>query len=140
MDFTLTRFLYKKEGIFGRLEDAEKTLSLYTLEHAFLIPGDEYSPIIPEGTYKCTRYKSPKAHGEEVWLLHDVPGHSYVEIHIGNYNKDSDGCILVGLRFEGVMISSSRVAFGALMKIQEGRESFNLTVVDSPNRDASMVG
>lgn len=50
---------------------------------------------IKTGTYKAAIYESPK-HGRTVILLKDVPGRTYIEIHQGNYLKDTEGCILVG--------------------------------------------
>lgn len=50
---------------------------------------------IPTGTYNVTSYLSPKRRGR-VPLLEDVPGFAYVEIHVGNYPKDTDACLLLG--------------------------------------------
>jgi hypothetical protein len=50
---------------------------------------------IPEGVYLMERYISPK-HGYEVFKLRDVPGRDDIEIHIGNYIRDTLGCPLVG--------------------------------------------
>lgn len=49
---------------------------------------------IPKGLYKLSRYLSPSK--GEVFLLHDVPNRSMIEIHIGNFVDDIQGCILVG--------------------------------------------
>lgn len=61
---------------------------------------------IPAGTYRITlrkeggtheRYakKFPEFHKGMLWLR-DVPGFEYILIHIGNADKDTDGCLLVG--------------------------------------------
>jgi hypothetical protein len=50
---------------------------------------------IPTGTYNVTSYFSPK-NNRNVPLLNNVPGFEYVEIHQGNYPKDTDGCLLLG--------------------------------------------
>ena len=62
---------------------------------------------IPEGTYSLVlrdegnmikRYQerfSHERHPGMLWLL-DVPDFKYVYIHVGNTEKDTDGCILVG--------------------------------------------
>lgn len=52
-------------------------------------------PIIPVGPQSASWYFSP-AHKLYVYLLADVPGHSGVEIHIGNKVQDTDGCMLIG--------------------------------------------
>jgi hypothetical protein len=51
---------------------------------------------IPTGTYKITSYISPKHNNTRVPLLENVPGFAYVEIHVGNYPKDTDACLLLG--------------------------------------------
>ena len=53
---------------------------------------------IPEGKYEVHRIYSPRFgkcfHIQDV---QDVPGRSEILIHKGNYNKDTHGCILVGM-------------------------------------------
>jgi len=78
-------------------------------------------PIIVPGKYYCTKYLSPKR-GYEVYLLNNVPGHSFVEIHVGNTIKDTEGCILVGSSFAPIVgkqqvdgISMSKITFKKLM-------------------------
>ena len=50
---------------------------------------------IPTGTYNIVKYFSP-GHNEYLPLLEHVPGFVGIEIHIGNYIKDTDGCLLPG--------------------------------------------
>ena len=50
---------------------------------------------IHPGRYKCKIVLSPHL-GYHVLQLIDVPGRLYIEIHIGNFDKDTDGCILTG--------------------------------------------
>jgi len=45
---------------------------------------------IPNGRYLATFYESP--HNGKVLLLHNVPNHSYVEIHPANEAKQLRGC------------------------------------------------
>lgn len=52
---------------------------------------------IPAGIYNLSIYASTK-HGTDVVLLHDVPGFTYVEIHMGNKAVDTTACILPGER------------------------------------------
>lgn len=71
---------------------------------------------IPAGTYNVTRYFSPKRN-RFVPLLHDVPDRSMIEMHIGNFPHDTDGCILVGERRIGdYEIGESGVAFASLIE------------------------
>lgn len=51
-------------------------------------------------------------------LLADVPGFEGVRIHVGNFARDTEGCLLVGYGFnpkDGEAISQSRKAYDALM-------------------------
>jgi len=50
---------------------------------------------IPTGRYRVTRAYSPK-HGKDVPLVNDVKGFGGVEIHVGNFPKDTEGCLLLG--------------------------------------------
>ena len=76
---------------------------------------------IPTGTYSI-QFKVSNKLGYKVPWLQDVPGFEDVYLHIGNYTKDTEGCILVGLN-TGVMndkdltpyIGQSTAAFMQLM-------------------------
>lgn len=133
MKWTLIRKQYRPDGIFGELVSSDGAHFFHTLEHAYKVidetnPGSiEYAPKIPEGVHRCVLYNSPK-HGVMVPLLDNLEDpHDQdrkFEIHIGNYNEDSEGCILVGLgigfrdRLGKVkMLTSSKQAFEKLMSI-----------------------
>lgn len=79
-------------------------------------------PCIPEGTYKLKKYFSTKF-CENVLLLEDVPGRSYIEIHVGNYVRQTRGCILPGRYFKITdkenFVGESRLAFSKIMKAFE---------------------
>src|SRR5437867_2592906 len=132
MELKLTRFCFKKEGIFGRLKDVNGRREWFTLEHSFHQEDDDgYSPKLPVGSYKCvlgTHHLHSNPEPFQTYEVTGVPGHTGILFHVGNYNNDSDGCILVGKQFEGVMVSSSRVAFAEFMDFQTGTEAFNLVV------------
>lgn len=63
---------------------------------------------IPYGTYKVIMHWSPKF-GRTLPLLLDVPHFEGVLIHVGNYAKDTYGCILVGEYHSGDMLCNSKV-------------------------------
>ena len=66
---------------------------------------------IPTGTYKVKVYPSPHF-GRLMPLLVDVPGRSEIEIHWGNTEADTRGCILLGDSLPGAnFIGKSRQAF-----------------------------
>jgi len=93
----------------------DATLSQVLIDGAFQCFGleDEYrqdkvaaETRIPAGVYKVgvrtvggfhTRYsaKFPDSHKGMLHVL-DVPGFEYILIHIGNTEKDTAGCLLVG--------------------------------------------
>ena len=51
---------------------------------------------IPYGRYRVKRTWSPKFE-RTMMLVCDVPGFVGIRIHAGNSEKDTDGCVLVGL-------------------------------------------
>ncbi len=140
MKWKLKRKMYRFDGIFGTLTSEDGQHVFQTLEHAFKIENEhfptsvEYYPKIQEGLHPCKIYSSPK-HGYDVPLL-DAPedqGHMF-EVHIGNRNKDSNGCILVGDRTivdhdtGGFMITSSEKTFKKLMDL--GVEEIDIVGMD----------
>ena len=89
---------------------------------------------IPHGAYKLKKYWSAK-NKRFVPLLQDVPMFEGIEIHIGNYKKDTKGCILVGTDMitqnnsKGASLTGSAIAFRNLMTYldivwNEGSEVF----------------
>lgn len=69
---------------------------------------------IPVGVYPITLYNSPK-HGY-VPLLHNVKGFDMIEIHSGNFPKDSLGCLLVGSSFGQDVVKNSKATMKKLME------------------------
>lgn len=86
MKITLTRKDATDHGIFGSLSCDVDPFTCVTLER--------HDIDIPTGTYPVTIYVSPE-HGE-VPLLHDIPNRTMIEMHDGNFEYNSKGCILVG--------------------------------------------
>lgn len=88
----LAPFVYGIDNFFRNMY-ATLELKCYGLN----IPNES---AILEGIYKMSLYESPARHATVV-LLHDVPGRDMIELHVGNYPKDTKGCILVGSEVEG---------------------------------------
>ena len=81
----------------------------YTLEPA--------NPI-PAGTYDLTIRRSPRFN-REMPHVEDVPGHTGILIHWGNWSKDTEDCLLVGRTQEADFIGHSVEEFDLLFaKIQ----------------------
>lgn len=70
---------------------------------------------IPAGTYTIVLQKSHRFQMVTPHLL-DVPGFTNIEIHPGNYPRDTEGCTLVGLEKNADFVGQSRDAFESLMK------------------------
>ena len=76
-------------------------LPLFTIP---LKPNTVCTNCIPEGTYEVTVIYSPTK--GRCFQVHDVEGRTAILIHKGNYaagkKVDTQGCILVGDRFEDI--------------------------------------
>lgn len=98
---------------------------------------------IPTGRYRILMdVVSPKyslkpwyfsnCHGGKVPRLDNVPGYSGILIHVGNTDKDTNGCILVGKNDVKGMVTKSKDTFLSLYRkmyeaYQRG-ESINITI------------
>lgn len=135
MTFTLTRTNRVATGIFGTLQSTQVIFACKTLEHAYP-DADKPSlhlPKLPEGTYTCVRGTHTVGHENpitfETFEVTNVPGHTGILFHSGNFNADSEGCILLGEEQDGLLgISNSRVAFQEFMTFLTGLDSFELVV------------
>jgi Family of unknown function (DUF5675) len=73
---------------------------------------------IPTGTFAMEITFSPRFN-RPLPLLDSVPGRTDIRIHAGNWPRDTEGCLLVGLQRGTDMILQSRLALDPLVaKIQ----------------------
>lgn len=125
----LKRHTFVPDGIFGVLSDGVENLA-YTLEHSYG-SGSDWHPKLPPGDYQCVRgihRLTGLIQALETFEVTNVPGHTGILFHIGNYNKDSEGCILLG-KARGVgSILNSYQAFQDFMEEMQGIDTFPLTV------------
>ena len=138
MNLTLKRISASVDGIFSELLDETGKALFSTLEHAYDSGNGDgsFAPKIPNGTYKCVRGQhrlAHMAHPFDTFEITGVKGHTNILFHRGNWNRDSDGCVLVGKAMtigpDGVsMITSSHDAFTSFMNMQSGVDEFILTV------------
>jgi len=70
---------------------------------------------IPEGTYEVKLLPSARW-GRPMPHVQNVPGRSEIEIHVGNFVQDTDGCILLGTKVVAETLVGSRVAFDKFME------------------------
>lgn len=122
---TLRRKEWKSDGIFSELCAGDEVL-FQTLEHSY-----DCKPKIPNGTYTCVRGMHALSSGPPfvTFEITGVDGHKGLLFHCGNANRDSEGCVLVGMERSGDMILKSREAFANFMHMLEGVKSFQLTVI-----------
>ena len=124
MNLTLTRQSYNSWGVISELADIGGKIIAVTLEHAFEQPDGSYAPKVPAGTYTCMLGTHHLDHGgpQQLYEVKNVPGHTGILFHKGNYNHDSDGCILLGSSLDKVdqCVVSSEAAFDAFMALQAG--------------------
>lgn len=132
MDLLLKRYPADPDGIFGVLYDPDGVEICETLEHNF-----NKRALIPPGRYRCVRgMHRLKADGPEfeTFEVTGVAGHWGLLFHVGNYNRDSKGCILVGDAMlatpSGDIITGSKSAFTRLMQVQYGVDEFFLTITE----------
>lgn len=136
MTLVLTRNKRQMDGVFSTLTDEHGAVLAKTLEHAY---GDNFEPKLQPGSYGCKR-GAHRLHGMtsdfETFEVEGVKGHKGILFHVGNYNADSDGCILLGEKVQNasvhanttLMITNSKAAFASFMSKVAGSDSFVLIV------------
>lgn len=131
MNLRLVRSRYSLYGVFGALLDELNRKIAITLEHAYPTMHGSFTAKIPPGDYVCVRgqHRLPgMTNTFETFEVTNVPGHTGILFHKGNYNSDSEGCILLGLLVATGCVLESRQAFADFLAVQEGCDSFTLTV------------
>lgn len=122
MDATLKRLKRGTECTIGELTIDGNTFA--TLELPWL-NNLKIVSCIPPGVYCCKQIESPSR--GRVYEVMDVEGRDHILIHIGNFPRDTEGCILIGMQAGGNMISNSKVALAKLFEITDG-EPFALVI------------
>jgi hypothetical protein len=86
---------------------------------------------IPSGAYKVTLENSPRF-GPDTISVHGVEGFSFIRIHAGNSEADTEGCILLGMDVRTAGIANSRQAVtlvkSKIMQAIKNGESVSLTI------------
>lgn len=134
MNLTLTRKRTASDGAFGELVGDSGSFFAISLEHAYYKDG-RYEVKLPPGEYKCIRgiHRLHDGVDFETFEITGVAGHTGILFHVGNYNEDSDGCVLIGSAIGnrangGKMITASRQKFIEFMALQKEVDEFILKV------------
>lgn len=137
----LERFSYAPDGTFGRLKLPNGRL-FFTCERPWL-SNKPFESCIPDGIYTLEKRRSPVVErtsgGDylEGWEVTHVPGRTYIMIHPGNWPRNVEGCIAVGLAYRVLQdqdgehknaVTQSKSAFAQLMGALDGRESWRLEI------------
>jgi hypothetical protein len=125
VDFKLSRLNRTDKWIIGTLESND--FKLATLENPWL-DNEPYISCIPHGPYECQRVDSPRF-GNTFKIL-NVLNRTEILFHWGNFEKDTLGCILLGMYSlpEKDMIANSRKAFGHFIKHTSDVDSLTLEI------------
>jgi hypothetical protein len=132
MHLTINRTERRLDGIVGKLYDDDGDFFAMTLERSY---GG--APKVPIGTYTCRRGKHRLADLQPFTTFEvlNVPGHTGILFHAGNWHTDSKGCILIGRTgmhsAKGYMITHSRLTMERFMDMLDGVDEFTLTITDS---------
>lgn len=140
MDLRLIRDRKRPDGVFSTLFTDTYDQLCVSVTHAYKDAATGmWEPKTPPGKYRCVRGMHALHDGVqfETFEIMDVPGHTDILFHVGNWNENSEGCECVGLKMiEGnhkgkplvAMVTNSGVAFQRFMAAQEGCDEFELTV------------
>lgn len=111
-------------GVFDAYNNG-KNMICYSLELPWKDNKRNIS-CIPKGTYTCKLTNSIK-YGK-VYKVLDVPGRTGILIHAGNYNKDTQGCILLGNDLKDINndgqkdVTNSKLTLSKFMLFMGGKD------------------
>ena len=111
-------------GTFGVLMEEGMPFAL-TLEPEWKDNQKNIS-CIPAGEYYCHDINSTRF--GYTFEIQQVPDRTHILFHVGNFTKDTKGCILIGERFENDCILSSRDGFKEFIYRLKGCGSFLLRI------------
>lgn len=138
MDCVLNRQKATANGVFGALRSEAGVVVSFTLEHAYPDGKGGFVPKVAPGIYTCLRglhqlqgMRAPFV----TFCVQEVPDFQGLPVtgilfHCGNFNQDSEGCILMGSidtsDFSGIL--GSRADFSKFMGLQVDCDQFTLVV------------
>jgi hypothetical protein len=127
MKLTVKREVFQKDFTLGSLWIDGKFFC-FTVEDEIREKKVMHETAIPYGKYKLGWHNSPRFKQKLPHVL-DVPGFSYILIHAGNTEKDTSGCLIIGMGRTENGVSQSRIALAALLKKLEGQKEVTIEYV-----------
>lgn len=117
---------HNRKTVMGVLFVDDK-LSFTTLEPPWFNNEPKQS-CIPDGVYRCARVDSPRF--GLTYTVQEVPNRDLIRFHGGNYETDTDGCILVASGFipNGRGISDAQKAMSVFRQIVRQHDSALLSI------------
>lgn len=138
MRILVNRYISNKDATLSRIsvvsEDGRIVYRCYGLEDEWRAVKVDGETRVPAGIYRIVvrreggfhhRYSNDRRfkdiHEGMLWIK-DVPGFQWILIHVGNYETDTDGCLLVGRkRDESLMhvyrsVEAYRALYQAVIK------------------------
>ena len=124
----LQRLKQSSMGIVGLITENGNEIC-QTLELPW-VNNEQNVSCIPDGVYFCKRVNSP--HFGNVFEITKVKDRTHVLIHAGNYLKDTNGCVLLGLQNGEAngqyCIYKSKAALEIFMKLLKDENEFCLEI------------
>ena len=124
----LKRQIISNKAILGTIYNTRKQIIGKTLENPWRDNQKNIS-CVPPGEYDCAVDNTGRF---QYWKILGVPGRSGIEIHQGNKEKHTRGCILIGKEWcfmEGELaVSSSKLTLDNLKENKILPEKFKLRI------------
>ena len=131
--YTISNLLIDGKWFCNVLEDADRGLDDLMSVDRILELKKPTITAIPRGTYEITldvvspKYSKVQFYKDvcngKVPRLKNVKGFDGILIHAGNTDKDSSGCLLVGVNKIKGQVINSKETFKALYKLLQDRKS-----------------
>lgn len=103
-----------------KVRETEQSVAAWKIKGRTAIPSTDHPSLDDMPGYRVTLEHSPRF-GPETLTLSAVPGYSFVRMHAGNSDEDTEGCPLLGMAIndEGIVGGTSRSAVTLLKDIVE---------------------
>ena len=140
-EYTIGDLYIDGQWFCNTLEDTDRDLSQDMLLTYIQNKKIKSQTAIPTGTYKVdmdtvsskysnySKYPYAKQFNAKMPRLLNVKGFEGVLIHAGNTQKDTDGCILVGINKEKGQVINSQATWKKLMSVLlKDKDNIELTI------------